>query len=236
MKQRLFRILPTICLVLLYCTTDVYGQLDIQQLTEQQGLGNNTVNEIHQDRKGFMWIGTDIGLTRYDGNFFHTYNMSRPEGREPISINNIEETEDRYLWAKCEDGIVVCFDKMQEKYIPIQWEGDFKQECILQFYSTGNTLYALTPQGLSQINAKSDGKVMKLDVRVLIQDKDLNMVLSGQNHVLFMSKRNNQLITYNTQTQKSESINCENWNIHTKDIQKVYSIQDYLFICGQFEG
>ena len=236
MKQRHFHILSIICLVLFLGSTHTYGQLDIQQLTEQQGLGNNTVNEIHQDRKGFMWIGTDIGLTRYDGNFFHIYNMSRPGGREPISINNIEETEDRYLWVKCEDGIIVCFDKIQEKYIPIQWEGDLKQEHIHQFYSTGNTLYALTPNGLSQLDAKPEGEVMKLDAKVLIQDKKLNMVLSGQNHILYLVDRNDQLIVYHTQTQKSETISCQEWNICSKDIQKIYPIHDYLFICGQFEG
>ena len=236
MEKRHLRILSTICLVLLLGITEIYGQLDIQQFTEQQGLGNNTVNEIHQDRRGFIWIGTDIGLTRYDGNFFHTYNITRPEGREPLTINNIEETEDKYLWIKCEDGIIVCFDKTKEKFIPIQWENKLKQENILQLYSTGNTLYALTPDGLSELEAKSDGKTVKVNAKVLIQDKKQNMVLSGLNHVLYMVNKNNQIIAYNTQTQKSETIDCKEWNILSKDIRKIYPTHDYLFICGEFEG
>lgn len=70
----------SVCMAVLLSMTCAYGQLDVQQITEQQGLGNNTINEIHQDHKGFLWIGTDIGLTRYDGNFFHTYNLSRTGG------------------------------------------------------------------------------------------------------------------------------------------------------------
>ena len=166
MKKGTFTYFVYICLVLLLCTTDIYGQLDVQQLTEQQGLGNNTVNTIHQDQKGFLWIGTDIGLTRYGGNSFHTYNLSRPGG-EPISISNIEETEDRYLWLESEDGILSCFDKQQEKYLSIQWNDEIKQEEIQKLYSTGNTLYGILTDGLYTLNIKSDGKMIQLNKKTL---------------------------------------------------------------------
>lgn len=80
MKKGIFTRFVYICLVLLIGITDIYGQLDVQQLTDKQGLGNNTINGLHQDRKGFLWIGTDIGITRYDGNFFHTFNLSQAGG------------------------------------------------------------------------------------------------------------------------------------------------------------
>ena len=235
MNERLYKILSALCLALLFCTTDIYGQLDIQQLTEQQGLGNNTINDIHQDQKGFLWIGTDIGLTRYDGNFFHSYNLSKPKGRESISVYNIEETENKYLWILGEDGFLACFNKLQEKYIPIRWENEAQQD-IHKLYSTGNTLYALLPDGLNILNVKPDGKVIELSKEVLIQSKELGMVLSGQNHVLYLADLNDQLIAYNTQTKKSETISCKAWGINSKDIQNIYPFQDYLFVCGQFEG
>ena len=80
MKKAMFTRLICTCLVLWIGIADVYGQLDVQQLTDKQGLGNNTINGLHQDRKGFLWIGTDIGITRYDGNFFHTFNLSQAGG------------------------------------------------------------------------------------------------------------------------------------------------------------
>ena len=80
MKRKSFTYIVSICLAIFLGITNAYAQLDVQQLTEQQGLGNNTINEIHQDKKGFLWIGTDIGITRYDGNFFHTYNLLRTGG------------------------------------------------------------------------------------------------------------------------------------------------------------
>lgn len=36
-------------------------------LDVRNGLSQNTVYQILQDRKGFMWFGTKEGLNRYDG-------------------------------------------------------------------------------------------------------------------------------------------------------------------------
>lgn len=36
-----------------------FRQTGIQLLTKQEGLSNNTLTEIHQDKDGFLWLGTD---------------------------------------------------------------------------------------------------------------------------------------------------------------------------------
>ena len=236
MKKRIISHWVYACIALLFSCTSMYGQLDVQQLTEQQGLGNNTINEIHQDKRGFLWIGTDIGITRYDGNFFQTYNLSNPKGREPISVNNIEETQDKYLWIKYEEGIITCFDKIQEKFLPIQWENGIKQEDVKQIYSSGDTLYAIMPDGLYMLNVKSTGKTIELNRQVLIQNKRLNMVLGSQDHVLFLTERNGQFIAFNVQTKKSDVIETQSWGITPDEINHTYIYNNHLFICGQFEG
>lgn len=67
-----------------------FRQTGIQLLTKQEGLSNNTLTEIHQDKDGFLWLGTDVGLSRYDGIHFHNYNSAN---KEPYSITGIYETE-----------------------------------------------------------------------------------------------------------------------------------------------
>jgi ligand-binding sensor domain-containing protein len=42
-------------------------KFSFQQLTEEQGLPQNFVYGLTQDVRGFLWIGTGIGLARYDG-------------------------------------------------------------------------------------------------------------------------------------------------------------------------
>ncbi|MDR1763459.1 MAG: response regulator [Dysgonamonadaceae bacterium] len=48
-------------------------EFDIRKLGIEQGLSNNYVVDIAQDRQGFMWFATESGLNRFDGNRFWTY-------------------------------------------------------------------------------------------------------------------------------------------------------------------
>ena len=236
MKSRNFTYFVSICLAMLFNITNAYAQLDVQQLTEQQGLGNNTINEIHQDRKGFLWIGTDVGITRYDGNFFHTYNLLKSGSGESFSAIHIQETEDRYLWIRSEEGTISCFDKQKEEYIPIQWGEGITSDIIYQYSSTGNTLYAIMPDGLNMLSAKSDGKMIHLEKKILVANKKLNKALNIQSEVVYMTDQDNHIITYHTQTGKSEVFDCQTWNLPTKNIQNIYFHNHHLFFCGDFEG
>src|SRR5262245_54097088 len=62
----------------LFLWTPVWTQSSIQfnHYTVEQGLSDNTVNDIIQDDNGFTWLATANGLDRFDGvqfkNFFRT--------------------------------------------------------------------------------------------------------------------------------------------------------------------
>ena len=236
MKSKNILYVVLTCLALFGWTTKMYGQLDVQQLTEQQGLGNNTINEIHQDHKGFLWIGTDIGITRYDGNFFHTYNLLRPGGGEPISVSKIQETENKYLWLSDKEGTIHCFDKLKEEYIPIEWGEGITPDIIYQYSSTGNFLYAIMTDGLNMLNVKSEGKMIKLDKKNLVPNKRLNKVLHAQGQTLYLTDNDNQLIIFNTQNRKAETIDCQAWGFPFNQITNIYFHNHHLFFCGEFEG
>ena len=57
-------------------------------LYSTDGLSNNTVRAIAQDRKGFVWLGTDEGLNRYNGINFTIFKNS-PDDPESLSSNRI---------------------------------------------------------------------------------------------------------------------------------------------------
>lgn len=44
-----------------------------RHLTLDNGLSNSNINYVAQDRNGFIWIGTENGLNRFDGYTFKTY-------------------------------------------------------------------------------------------------------------------------------------------------------------------
>lgn len=81
----------------------VYGQdnaIDFDRLNVEHGLSQNTVYTTIQDHKGFLWMGTDDGLNRYDGYTFRVYtNRTGVEGAISNSrvIALLEDSKHR-LW------------------------------------------------------------------------------------------------------------------------------------------
>jgi len=62
--------------LILKCTYGAFGQqytADIQNLTVDNGLPDNTVYCFYQDHMGFIWIGNHTGITRYDGHSFKQF-------------------------------------------------------------------------------------------------------------------------------------------------------------------
>lgn len=69
-----------------------------------EGLAQNAVRDIFQDSKGFIWIGTWEGLSKYDGNKFINYTTSN--GLSHGLINQILETDNNDILIVCNDGSI----------------------------------------------------------------------------------------------------------------------------------
>jgi len=63
-------------------------------LDTSNGLSNNTVKTILRDSYGFLWIGTEAGLNRYDGYGFKVYTMPSDTHNPSISNDILELQED----------------------------------------------------------------------------------------------------------------------------------------------
>ncbi len=61
---------------------------------------------LHQDRRGFLWVGTYGGLSRYDGRTFHT--LTARDGLSANRVTDVVETADGTLVAATIGG-GVCF-------------------------------------------------------------------------------------------------------------------------------
>jgi ligand-binding sensor domain-containing protein/serine phosphatase RsbU (regulator of sigma subunit) len=71
-----------------FTTAFASGKGDIPNFTIREGLSNNSVTVIFQDSFGFLWIGTEDGLNRYDGYKFKTFRHD-PLDENSISGNHI---------------------------------------------------------------------------------------------------------------------------------------------------
>ena len=70
-------------------------------INKLSGLPSNTIYDIFQDSKGFIWIANNEGLTRYDGFEFTTYIHRNQTSR---SGNQIKEDKYGRIWYKNFDG------------------------------------------------------------------------------------------------------------------------------------
>jgi len=76
--------------------------LSFKTYTIQDGLVGNSVQRIFQDSKGFIWIGTWEGLSKYDGHRFTNY--SKSNGLVDNLINDICENQDGQLFVSLNNG------------------------------------------------------------------------------------------------------------------------------------
>lgn len=86
---------------------------DLHQLTIENGLTDNMVSCIYKDKDGFMWFGTNNGLSRYDGSGFRNFTIDV----SGMNVLKIAELSQHCLGIIVEDSLCV-FNRLSEKFIP----------------------------------------------------------------------------------------------------------------------
>lgn len=107
----------TIFLAISFLTIGQKDQYLFQNFTIKDGISNNVINCIIQDHRGFIWLGTNDGLNRFDGRVFKAYRHI-PGNKNSISgniIRDIYEDKNHVLWIATEDGGITVFDPMKEE-------------------------------------------------------------------------------------------------------------------------
>jgi len=70
----------------------------IEKIDSHQGLSQNDVKSFFQDSDGFLWVGTNDGLNRYDGISFKKYIKAKNQLASGI-ISNLVEDNHKNLWC-----------------------------------------------------------------------------------------------------------------------------------------
>ena len=126
MKNLLPKIICVTILINLVLPTDLPGQKKIirfESLSVNQGLSQSSGRVIFQDKKGFMWFGTQDGLNRYDGYNFKLFEFN-PLDENSLSDNFIlssYEEKSGIIWIGTSGGGLNRFDSEQENFIPYSY-------------------------------------------------------------------------------------------------------------------
>ena len=108
--------------LLFLCLTHVYANaFSVRQLGLSQGLSNNCVNDISQDKSGTLWFATEEGLNRFDGRKFIPYYK-----KENFSITGnelnclLDDPVDSVLWIGTQRAGLNGYDYVNNKFIAYQ--------------------------------------------------------------------------------------------------------------------
>lgn len=105
--------------------------LSFDNFSQADGLPNNQIQCIYQDRKGWIWLGTSQGLSRFDGYRFVNY-IPDPDDSTSLSGNLVRvifEDSKGNLYVGTENGGLNIFDREKERFIhPFKNHPEFRSK------------------------------------------------------------------------------------------------------------
>lgn len=110
-KVNILKVLGGIILGLIVFNINIWASyalnINFRNIANEDGLSQSTVETIIQDRKGYIWIGTNDGLNKYNGYDFKVY---RHDEKDINSIANnyivdLQEDNSGNIWVGTADGL-----------------------------------------------------------------------------------------------------------------------------------
>lgn len=101
--------------------TAATARTHIQRFTESDGLPQSTITCVIQDSKGYIWISSWNGLSRFDGYSFQNF-KARQGDNCPLTTNRIffiRETTNGNILCKCPDGFYL-FRVSEKRFVTIK--------------------------------------------------------------------------------------------------------------------
>ena len=171
-----------LCSFLLFTYGNIYAQdsgfhdhFDIY--STKNGLSQNDVRSIFQDSYGFIWIGTNGGLNRFDGYSFKIY-QKEVNNNKAISSNLISAiTEDAYgnLWIGTDDEGVVIMERATDSFISIKNKNTSSKlltgnHVLSILIDKSNFIWVTTTTGVNKIKYDYTTKTPTIEHLVASQD------------------------------------------------------------------
>ena len=114
---------------------------------QENGLGSTEVNCILQTRSGYIWVGTDGGLYRYNGKEFKIYNLWDTNKDDVYFINSLFQDSAGRLWVATNNYGLFYLKGSEVKHFSAEYYDGIK--CINDVCEgTDGKVYVATSDGL----------------------------------------------------------------------------------------
>lgn len=148
-------------------------------LTDAEGLPSMEVYSMLQDKKGFMWLGTDNGPCRYDGKRFTTFFHPAQRGK---AFSYFKEDPKGRIWFLNFSG-QIFFIENDSMHLFVPFEKEFKTSFpMIEFDSKGNLWVASIGNPLLCYAETPDGWIKHRAVHIGMSNS--NMAIDEQDNVM----------------------------------------------------
>ncbi|MHB1178596.1 MAG: ligand-binding sensor domain-containing protein, partial [Daejeonella sp.] len=90
-------------------------QLKYTAFTVSDGLPSNNVYRCVEDKSGFLWVGTDNGIARFDGKRFQSFTTSH--GLPDNDVLEVIKENNGRIWVNCFKQNPAYFDEVKNRFI-----------------------------------------------------------------------------------------------------------------------
>jgi ligand-binding sensor domain-containing protein/signal transduction histidine kinase/DNA-binding NarL/FixJ family response regulator len=199
LKRTLFFLLFTlICNCLLSQSTKFYST--------EQGLSSSLINQVYQDKKGFIWIATENGLNKFNGTQFTVYKKI-PGDSTSLKGNHVHtlfEDSSGNFWVRCFGGLMK-YDRDSDSFREIEFydeEGGKIYPAVTSICErkNGDVWFASSGIGLFSVKkGETKGKAEAL-LSDRLNSNFLTVVYEDSNGRLWIGTDNNGLNVYSFRT------------------------------------
>ena len=112
-----------IALPFLLISKSIFGQLsyNAKWFTDSEGLPQNSIKDIFPDKYNFIWLSTENGLVRYDGQDFKLFNDTNIKGLKSNRMKFFEGSmETDSLFSVNNSGDIILINKRRATTIKDQ--------------------------------------------------------------------------------------------------------------------
>ncbi|MEO8741720.1 MAG: two-component regulator propeller domain-containing protein, partial [Lysobacteraceae bacterium] len=151
-----------ILLLLAQSATADVRTFNFQHVTGEHGLAQNTVSALLQDREGYVWVATQGGLHRYDG---QDYRQFAQVSNDPASlpdnlVTSLAEGDPGTLWVGTNSAYVAQLDLASGRFrrlLPADLDhpGEPGKHVLALYYQHGHGLWVSTEGGIDLIDPAS---------------------------------------------------------------------------------
>lgn len=179
----------------------------------KDGLSQSSILSILQDKKGFIWIGTQDGLNRYDGYDFEIFKQ-RTDDENSLSnsyINIIkQDTNSSQIWIGTKNGGLNRFDPKTSTFFTFPKNNILSKVDIQQIAIDKNGSLWITTQNNGLLHYwPSNNKLEKFNISNGFPFNKLNKIIIN-NDKIWIGTKGRGIIVFNKKNKKYKIINETN--------------------------